>query len=789
MSTEKVLSYVGIENIAGDLSEDKLRKIADDVILRAQQDLYSMKEWKECVDKGIELCKPEFAPKDTPWEGAANYKATILAEAANNFGNRAAVELMRDPKLVKASIIGLPTIKNVIDKKASEVQKWKAEAEGIAQKLQQLDPSDPQVAEMQKVIQAITDKITGNTDKIKAKKDDMRRKNERADRISELMNWQINVQMDEWRSDQKRLMYSLPNVGTCFKKTYYDGTLGRSVSKVISYPNFIINQRTQDIKSCRSFTDILAFTKAEADLRIKSGVWLNKPLFENTAELDAGSDEAAGAENTEDNADKFYEQYCWLDLDGDGIEEPYIVTVHVSSSTVLRIVARYDEDTIIVKTNDIKPQSLIKAQRKKAALIESENKEYGSNTPLPDPEDVSEYELVRIDPVKIITKYGMIPSSDGSYLDVGFYHLIGSMTMATNKTTNDLLNAGTLANTQSGLLAKGFRSKSGDLTITPGKYIQTEAPPEQLQLSIMPLRFGEPSQGLYALNEKLESQARSFAGGADMANQLQANTAPTTALAMIQEALIPHTAHMSMIVDSMSQEFDALYQLNRAHLDADDYKSVVGDDEAVFTDDFDTDGMSVYCGANPEMSSRMQRMTLAQAELEQVPLVIQAGGNAVPIVKNYYKQIGSANLDEIFPNESEMSPEEKAQMQAMRQQQEQANAMAEQQLKLTQLQTDLLEAGEERKAFEASIAAKETLAKIDKMFKEMEQIEANIKLTLEKAESEDVNNKISTYTLLHEVTAKNAELDMAREESEKQAEQALGVSKPEQPEGDMNENS
>lgn len=199
--------------------------------------------------------------------------------------------------------------------------------------------------------------------------------------------------------------------------------------------------------------------------------------------------------------------------------------------------------------------------------------------------------------------------------------------------------------------------------------------------------------------------------------------------------------------------------------------------------------MSVYCGANPEMSSRMQRMTLAQAELEQVPLVIQAGGNAVPIVKNYYKQIGSANLDEIFPNESEMSPEEKAQMQAMRQQQEQANAMAEQQLKMIELQTELLKSGEERKAFEASVAAKETLAKIDKMFKEMEQIEASIKLTLEKAESEDVKNKISTYTLLHEVTSKNAELDMAREESEKEAEQSLKAGQQEAPEGEMNEDS
>jgi len=245
-----------------------------------------------------------------------------------------------------------------------------------------------------------------------------------------------------------------------------------------------------------------------------------------------------------------------------------------------------------------------------------------------------------------------------------------------------------------------------------------------LQASIAPIPGKEPSQTLFMLNEKREASARSFSSNADIGSQIQANTAPTTALAMIQESLIPHTAHMSMIVDSMSEEYKVLFQLNRSHLDADDYKTVVGDDEAVFTDDFNTDGLSVTCGANPEMSSKMQRMMLAQAELEQIDRVIQAGGNPIPIIKNYYKRIGSENLDEIFPNEAEMSPEEKAQMQAMQQQQELSNQLQQQQVELMALQADLLRKGEERKDFEAKVSATETNAKIDKMFEEIEKIKA-----------------------------------------------------------------
>lgn len=759
MSIDSIVKLIGRPNIAGDLDDDKRQMIADEVLRRASEDKQSMKEWEECVNEGIKLCKPEFKGKDSPWTGAANYKATILTEAANTFGNRATIELMRDPNLVKTTIIGLKTIKNVVEKKASEIARWKADAERIAEGLQQIEAQmaesaqagqppaeDPEFAAAQKTLAELQAKIEENTQMIKAKKADIRNKNDRADRVGELMNWQVNHKMEEWRKDQKRLMYSLPNVGSMFKKTFYDATLGRCVSKVVNFPDFIVNQKTENLKTCRSFTHILAFSKAEADLRIKQGLWIDAELYPKDAEVDAGSNEASEGKETADNPEHFYEQYCWEDLDEDGIEEPYIATVHVHSAKLVRMVARYDEESIIVKREDIKPMPLTDAQKKVAQMIESENVEFLTNTPIPEPDDLTGYDVVRIEPIGIITKYGMIPSFDGTYLDVGYYHLIGSMTMGVNKTTNDLLNSGTLATQQGGIVAKNFRKKPGDFAWKMGQWIQTELSPDQLQSALMPMPYKEPSMGLFALNEKLENSARSFSANVDAGGQIQGNTAPTTALAMIQESLIQHTAHMSMIVDSMTEEFKILFELNKSYFDADDYKEIVGDDEAVFSEDFQTDGLSVVCGANPEMSSRMQRMMLAQAEMEQIPMVLQAGGNPVPIVKAYYKRIGSENLDEIFPNEAEMSPEEKAQMQQMQQQQEYANQLAEQQVNMITLQTELLKAEQDRKDREFDVKVKETLAKVDKLLEEVSNVRADTILKLEQAETEQVNNKINTYT-------------------------------------------
>lgn len=763
MSLNKLIDFIRSDNIAKRLSNERLRIIAQQVVDRAEIDSDSMKDWVDSIKHGIKLCKPEYHGKSTPWPDASNYKSTILTEAANAFGNRASIEIMRDPKLVKASIIGLATIKNVIDKKASDISMRKQEMEKIAEELQQLEESGEQIdPQMQAVMKQLQEKTANDEKVIKQKKDQLRKRNERADRVTEMMNWQVNVKMPEWRKDQKRLMYSLPNVGSSFKKTYFDPTIGRCVSKIIQFPNFIVNQQTSSLKTCRSFTEVVAYTKSEYDIRVKAGLWVDAEIYKDAETNDVGGNESEEAKDTEDNPNKFYEQYCWIDMDEDGIEEPYIVTLHVSSGKIVRIVARYDEDGVIVRSEDYKAMPLIDAQKKAAAQVDADNKEFLTSKEYSDAEDLSNYDLVRVEAIDILTKYGMIPSFDGSFLDVGYYHLIGSMTMGVNKTTNDLLNAGTLSSSQSGIVAKGFRKKPGSFAIKMGEFIQTEVSSAELQNSIMPLPYGEPSQTLFMLNEKLENSARSFSSNVDNASQLQANTAPTTALAIIQQSQIQHTAHMAMIVDSMTDEFNIIYRINKEYIDDAEYKEVVGDDEAVFADDFNTDGLAIACSANPEMSSRMQRMMLAEAEMAQVPMVVQAGGNPIPIIKNYYHSIGSENLDEIFPNEAEMSPEEKAQMQAMRQQQELSTQMQQEQLQLIKLQTDLLQSGEKRKDFEAQVSAKETLAKIDKLFEDMEEVKSRTILNYEKAESEQVKNQIDTYTAIGDQLSKAEE--MQREE-------------------------
>jgi hypothetical protein len=746
---KSLLKFIGQSNITDEFDDEQLKKIAQDVIRRYTEDHMSMDEWRECIKKGMDLIKPDWTSKSEPWEGAANYRTTIIAESANTFGNRAAVELLRIPKLVSTSIIGNDTLKNYIDRKASENSKLKAEIDQIKEQIEQLP-------ELAAPFKALTDKFTENQKAITEKKLFMRKRNERAARVGEAMNYTVDVKMKNWREQKERMFYLLPPLGCIFTKTYYDPIEGCPVTEHIGHNDFAVNQATKDLESCRSFTHIIPFSKAEAEYRIDADIWRDVPLYADNADADQGSNEAEGAKKTEDNSHKFLEQYCWLDADDDGIEEPYVVTVHVSSESVVRITPRYSYEGIYASLDGFKPDTILNLQDKRTARI----KELGGSE-FPDPYDLSDYKLIRVSPMGIINKYGLCPALDGTFLDWGYFHIIGSNVLGVNKTTNDLLNAGTLANLQGGIVAKDFRIKSGAFTLKPGEYKQTEVSSQNLAASILPLPYKEPSPTLYQLNEKMEGAARAFGQAIDLEGQLQANTAPTTALAMIQESLVKQTAHNSMLARAMGREFEYLYSIMRDYLDPDEYKQITADDEADKDADFDEKGLTNTCSANPELASRMQRMMTAEAEMAQIPIVMQVGGNPIPIVKSYFRQIGSENTDDVFPNEAEMSPEEKQQLESMRQVQEQANQMAQAQLQYTQLQTELLKRDQDRKDQEFTVQAQKAMGEMAKMIEEMRKLRAETLLTQEKAETEAVNNGIAIYT------AASEQLD--------KAEQALGA--------------
>jgi hypothetical protein len=672
---EKLTKFISVNNIADKIDKDILAQLGERVKRQYDEDLQSMKEWADMVDEGLELVKQEFKTKSIPWEGASNFKSPVLSEASISFGNRAKLELLRGDKLVKGAVIG----------------------------------RDPE-----------------------------QQKKNRVDRVTEAMNYQINYQMPDWREDQKRLYYSVPNTGTMFKKTDFNPLELKNESHVIQYPDFVVNQATTSMRTCRSFTILRDFSKDQVERKIRAEIWSDVDIYAADAEGDTGSNEEEGVEKAEENTNRFFEQQTWADLDGDGIEEPYTVTLHEMTSAIVRIVARFDMDSMVVSRNG-------RVMPLKKMIIGEVRAAAERGLQLPEEPDLSDMQLIRIDPLVNITKYGFIPSPDGTFLDLGYAHLIGAITQAVNTTTNQLVDAGTLRNVGGGFLARNARKKMGPLRMKIGEWISTELSPENLAQGFFPNPQPEPSQVLFALNEKLEQTARQYAAVTDASGAIQPNTAPTTALAIIQENLIPTTALLSFMLDSESKEFQVMFRLNKSFFEPELYREILDEPEASAFADFNSEDMDIKPTASAEMASKLQRIQLATVELEQFDRVVQVGGNAKLILRNFFEAIGTQDVDRIF-DDSTMTPEEKQQIEDLQQQQQQLAEQGAQQIELTRAQVALAQGELERLNFRTTAEVDKLIAEAENIVISIDKTKSEIILNLEKAETEQVKNGIDQYT-------------------------------------------
>jgi hypothetical protein len=681
MTIKKLLEQADGRNIAEDLDEDQLRIIGTEVKRRFSEDEGSMTDWSNIIDSGMKLIKQDFNPKSEPFDGAANYKSPIIPEAVIKFGDRATLDLLNERDLVKGDVIG---------------------------------------------------------------KDLKKEKQKRVDRVTEYMNFELNHKMTEWRPDQEVLFYRLPLIGNLFKKTMYDPFKGRNVSHLIHYPDFVVNQATVNIDEARSFTHILSFDRNKVFERQNSGLWLDVTIYpevdseENKG--DEGSNESNDVDSAVDNEDRFLEQHCFEDLDEDGYAEPYIITIHESTEKVVRIVARYNPNTIRVDHND-RIESLTEAVNRQAKedikpVQEGVQSALKKNFEV----DFSKIKLFSIEPDSQITSYPYYPSMDGTFLGFGLFHMIANLAIANNMSTNSLLDTAQLNNLGGGFLAKGFRKKMGPVRLKPAQWMQTSVSPKDLQQGMLPNPSKEASMSLMTLNDKLEAQLRNFTlvTGNDEAG-IQANTAPTTALAMVMEAAIPTSALLLRITEAEGREFKKLFMLNQTYTDPEDYQLVLDDEQADFEQDFNSKMMDILPVANPEMSSKMQRSQMAEAQLAGFDRVVQAGGNALPIIEDYYALIGSDLTDRIFPEEGAMTEKEKKQMAAMTQATEQQNKMMEVQIQLLGQQV-------ENEKIEAQSLAEKRKYEINQIVAKIQETRANTILLGEKAETEEVANQITKYT-------------------------------------------
>jgi len=539
-------------NNVAELLEDKyLDELALDVIQTYDMDKESRSHREKGMEEAMDMALQVQTEKTFPWKGASSVTYPLITEAAITFAARTYPAIVRGDKIALGTIMGS-------DK-------------GIAQPV--IDPQTGQQPIDPNTGQVVIDPQTGQPPIEMAGAGDKKAKSKR---ISAYMNYQLMEEIDGWEEDTDKLLTALPIVGNMYRKLYWNAELGRPEASIVYPRHLVVNYKAKSLERAPRITEEVELYPHEMIERIRLGTFVdfNFAQAESSDEALSGRDRDTEVEQDWNNPHLLLQQYRKIDLDGDGYPEPYIVTVHKDTKKTVRIRANFHEDGVL------------KNKKGEVARIKCE-----------------EYYIA----------YTFIPSPDGAFYALGWGELLLSLNKTINATINKLVDSGTLASTSQGFLARGAKIKGGEQRFKPGEFKHVDTRGMPLKDSFLQIQHPEPSTVLFQLLGMLVDSAKSLGSLRDvLSGEAASNQSGIATLTLIEQGLTAFKSIYKRTYRSIKGELKLLYRLNSIYLDDVKYFNVMGDENAVAREDFDTNSVDVMPAADPTVVTDMQRIAKAQ---------------------------------------------------------------------------------------------------------------------------------------------------------------------------------
>ena len=529
-----------------------------------------------------------------------------------------------------------------------------------------------------------------------------------ADRVSEHMSYQLLHETD-WESDTDTMCHMLPIVGCCFKKIYPDPFKEAGFcSELVSAFDLVVNQAATSLEAVPRITHTFRLYPHEIAERQRSG---------RMRQVDIRR-EGDGDGEDDDAPHILLEQHRYLDLDGDGVDEPWIVTVHERTEQVLRITACYDPADLMEPTNV----------------------------------DMASGSIIRIPRRQYFVKVPFIPDPNGGFYDLGFGHLLGDLNEQVDTNINQMNDAATVQNAGGGFIGGGVDLGKGkaEVRIRPGEFRTVRAAGPDLRQSIVYHEHPGPSKTTFDLLSLMIQAGKDISGVQDIivGDSPRVETATTT-LAKIEQGMKVFTAIYKRIFRALKQEFRLIFEINKAALQdpmgaaAQKYAALLDLPPELILADYQG-SLDITPIADPNNITDMQRMAKAQIVLDEV----KAGNphvNPFEATKRAFEAARVEKVEEVLipppPPDApkEPSPEEKA---------------AE--IKLSEMQASL-----EAKVQEAQMRQQEMAAKL-------EAAQANLVMQFQarqrEAEQKAIENELAHQQQLRALEVKTVELDQKWQE-------------------------
>jgi hypothetical protein len=542
-------------NLAEEMEESELQSLVGEILDDVRNDLSSRKDWEDTYKEGLTLLGLKYDERTEPWAGACGVFHPMITEAVVRFQSETITETFPAKGPTKAKIIGKET------------------------------PAKKEIAE----------------------------------RVQEDMNYELTEVMKEFRPEHERMLFSLPAIGSAFKKVYKDPTLGRQTSVYVSAEDIILPYGTTELQTCFRLTHRMRKTENDILKLQKAGFYRDIDLGEPpkvTNETQQKKDKESGMSASFDDRYELYEVHIDLDLPGyedvdddgepTGIALPYVVTILKGSDDILSIRRNWLED------DDLK----LKRQH--------------------------------------FVHYQYIPGF-GPY-GFGLFHLIGGYAKSATSLMRQLVDAGTLSNLPGGLKSRGLRIKGDDTPIAPGEWRDVDTGSGAIRDNILPLPYKEPSATLLQLLGIIVEEGRRFAATADIqVSDMSANTPVGTTLAILERTLKVMSAVQARVHYALKQELQLLAAIIRDYSPEDyEYEPTSGNKRAKKSDYEDIEIIPV---SDPNAATMSQRVVQYQAVLQLAQTAPQIYDMPV-LHRQMLDVLGIKNANKLVPLEDDRTPQD-----------------------------------------------------------------------------------------------------------------------------------
>ncbi len=409
-----------------------------------------------------------------------------------------------------------------------------------------------------------------------------------AEHVSQHMSYQVMERIPDWEENMDKLLMSMAISGICFKKTYCSELEGTHRSSLVYPENLVVNYHAKTLESAYRKTEILRYNTNEVQEKINNDeefldVDLSPPVELQDQEQTRVATGEMAPPSDKSTPHVFLACHTFWDLDDDGYEEPYIIVVHQETKEVVRIQARW--------------------------CMEGVKRD-------------ADKKIICIEPMEYFTAFPFIPNPEGSIYALGFGLLLGPLNEAVNSIINQLVDAGTLNNMQSGFLGKGLRLRMGTTSLQPGEFKVVNATAEDLQKGVFVMPTKEPSNVLFQLMNMLVTSGNQLASIAEIfvGKMPGQNTPATTTQETIQQGMAVFTAIYKRVYRSLAEEFRKIYFLNKLMPDLVE-QDAKDSGIQVAESDYDLPPWVIIPGADPTGDSN----TVRQAKLDKVGSLLQMG--------------------------------------------------------------------------------------------------------------------------------------------------------------------